>query len=159
MAHLAPTTRTKNYPTSTVTALRCPNSVVETSSNPVGVVEREEGAHVKRILLLLAVAALVAAMMVTSAFPALADPGGVPGHCTEEGILQVTERCAGGGPEEDGGGGGGITETTSFFGFPIEEQSTGGGSNFRGTEEGGGGQCTAFFGGDLGCQTGKLAER
>ncbi len=121
--------------------------------------------RLKRIITVLAVALVMAAMMVATAAPAFADKGG-GGHCTRErqgDFEQVgVEECAGGSGGPGGGGGG---KTTNVFIEQISEtgpvftETTGGGSNFRGTGEGGGGKCTEFLGEDLGCQTGKLAER
>ena len=116
----------------------------------------------KRIITVMSVMAIMAAMMVASALPALADPGGERGHCKEERENFTIERCAGGGASEEGGGGGGITETVSLDGVPFAQRTTGGGSDFRGTGEGGGGKCVDVFDGAnnfSGCQTGKLAER
>ncbi len=115
----------------------------------------------KRIITVLAVALVMAAMMVATAAPAFADKDG-GGHCTRErqgDFEQVgVEECAGGsgGP---GGGGGGKTTNVFIDEVPFAQRTTGGGSDFRGTGEGGGGKCTEVLGEDLGCQTGKLAER
>ena len=74
----------------------------------------------KRILMVLSIAALMAAMVVATAMPAFADKGGVPGHCTQEGNFLVIETCAGGGPSSDGPGGGGGRETTFSIVVPLE---------------------------------------
>jgi hypothetical protein len=74
---------------------------------------------IRRILLLLSVAALMAAMLVASALPAFADRGGVRGHHTEEFAgpdceemtdCKVTTTDAGG----DRFGGGRNTTTVTF---------------------------------------------
>jgi hypothetical protein len=117
---------------------------------------------IRRIILLLSVATLMAVMLVAMAMPAFADKGG-GGHCTEGGFDGiVVEECAGGsgGP---GGGGGGKTQTFSDNEGPAVQQTTGGGSNFRGTGEGGGGRdCFDVFIGEetfsFPCVSGKDAE-
>jgi hypothetical protein len=110
----------------------------------------------KRILMVLAVAALMVAMMVSTAMPAFADKGG-GGHCEQ--LQPHLEDCFGGGSEPGGGGGGGFTQTaTDREGNVVETITTGGGSNFRGTGSGGGGKfCQTTLGVDQGCNTGKTA--
>ena len=75
----------------------------------------------RRILMVLTAAALMASMVMASALPAFADKGGVPGHCKEEGTFLVVETCAGGGPSSEGPGGGGGREADFSIVFgPIE---------------------------------------
>ena len=109
----------------------------------------------RRIILVLSLAAVMVGALSVSAVGAFADPGSVPGHCkdTDHG----TRICAGGSGDSDGGGGGQI----EFIpGFPPEELSstTGGGSNFRGSGSGGGGKDCVVFGTDFGCAHGKTAD-
>ena len=71
-----------------------------------------EVALMRRILLVLAVAAVMALMVVASASLALADPGGQRGH---QGTLPDGSTTQSGGDGQKGGGGGG-RETNNFSG-------------------------------------------
>jgi hypothetical protein len=105
----------------------------------------------KRMVSVLAVAALMAVMMVAMAAPAFADPGGVPGHCKEGAGQLFLERCSGGSGEQ-GGGGGGQTTTTVFAPVTI----TTGGSGEQGGG-GGGRNCVNFLDKPIVCQHGNRA--
>src|SRR5215217_4709366 len=99
-------------------------------SDPLGIAQQRRWCTMRRIILVLSLAAVMVGALSVSAVGAFADPGSVPGHCkdTDHG----TRICAGGSGDSDGGGGGQI----EFIpGFPPEELSstTGGGSNFRGS--------------------------
>ena len=113
--------------------------------------EGKEGGALRRIILVLTVAALMAAMALGGAGSAQAKDDA---HCTGDGVS--FSECAGGSGQRGGGGGG--KERTTTNGAIT---STGGGSDFRGTGRGGGGRnCTTVGGGtQLPCESGKDAER
>ena len=98
----------------------------------------------RRILLVLSVAALMAAMMVASALPAFADRGGVRGHhtedfagpdCEEMTDCKVTTTDAGG--DRFGGGRNTTTVTVKDQQATSVDTDTQGGSRFAG-----GGNCS-----------------
>jgi hypothetical protein len=105
----------------------------------------ERRLRMKRILMVLAAAALMVAMVVASALPAFADKGGIRGHtkqetsgaCTTRDDCQITTTIAGGGPH--GNLSGRITSTKTFGtqGPQTHSYETQGGSRYLG-----GGNCS-----------------
>jgi hypothetical protein len=105
----------------------------------------------RRIVLVLSAAALMAAMVVASALPAFADPGGIPGHCkpADSGL----QTCAGGSGKQGGGGGGLTTDVSPTF--PGAFTFTTGGSGEQGGG-GGGRNCFNILGTPIACEHGSL---
>lgn len=110
----------------------------------------------RRILLVLPAAALMAAMVVASAVPAFADAGGQRGHLTtfgSGGCDFTVQTCTSGftrsgGSGGPGGGHGGRTTFTSTEGPGVDtltQSSQGGFGRQSGLPHGGGGNCTATF--------------
>jgi hypothetical protein len=111
----------------------------------------------RRILLVLSVAALMAAMMLAMAVPAFADPEGVRGHHTTSGNLWEgcdwsQEPCSGswfdaGGSGSQGGGGGGLETGDQAIDGTIREPAENSFSiqNRGGNSDSGGGYCTTDY--------------
>jgi hypothetical protein len=105
----------------------------------------------RRILLVLPAAMVMALMMVAISFPAFAVGGGGSGlHCLEDETGQIN--CQGGAGSGGGGFGGGFGGNTTFdpnapAGEPHAQIAGGGGSGGSGLREdsgGSGGNCESF---------------
>jgi hypothetical protein len=105
----------------------------------------------RRILLVVTLAALMAGMVVASALPAFADPNHVRGHHTDEtsgedcSILTCQEtftNSSGGGKQ---GGGGGGRQTLTLTTHPLVPSVTIDETTQGGNSVDGGGRCTRHF--------------
>ena len=99
----------------------------------------------RRILSVLAVMGLMAAMLAASAMPAFAGGGGKANQCTEE---AATIECRGGsgsgGQGQPSGGGGGYFSTDYYLTYQTFKGGSGSGGGEDGSG-GSGGNCTSII--------------
>ena|SRR5215210_847187 len=105
----------------------------------------------RRILLILAVAALMAATVWGGAGSALAKE---PAHCKQADFDPSLQTCAGGSGDQSGGGGGQTTDLQPVANPGIVTQTTGGSGKKGGG--GGGKDCFNVAGSTIDCEHGSL---